>query len=431
MPVTFVGAGYVGLVSAAVFADLGVKTWLLDIDEKKISTLKKGRSPIFEPGLKDLLGKNSGKTLFPTVSYKKSIPNSEIIFVCVNTLSPTSGKTNFSYVEVAAREVAKNLGVRFTVVVIRSTVWPGISEEVEEIIREVNPKADFAVLFCPEFLREGQAIEDTLHPSRIVIGGGDKKAIRVLKDFFGKTPAPFVVTDFRSAELIKYASNAFLATKISFINEFSQIAGRVGADIKDVALGVGLDPRIGRSFLEAGLGFGGSCLPKDLEALSELSRLYGHRCDILEAVRRVNHQQHQLFVEKVKKALGGLKGKKLTILGLSFKPGTDDLRKAVSLEIIKMVLREGASISVYDPAAMEKAKKILKGVAFAQSPYEALKDSDCLVLVTEWEEFKNLDFKKIKSLMRTPLIADGRNLFDPKVLRKLGFDYLGVGRKVS
>lgn len=426
MQAAFVGAGHVGLSSAAVFADLGNEVFLLDIDKEKIAALKRGKLPIFEPGLEDRFKKNLGKTLLPTADYAEAISFSEIVFICVNTLSK-GGKIDFSPVFACAQAVAQNLGGHLTVVVVRSTVWPGTLEEIEKIMRKENPQASFAVLFCPEFLREGSAVEDTLHPNRIVIGGRDKKAVAISRKFFAKTPAPFLVTDFASAELIKYAANSFLATKISFINEFSRIAEKVGADIKDVARGLGLDPRIGKSFLQAGLGFGGSCLPKDLEAIGDLARTYGGSFEILVAVRRVNHRQHQIFIEKIKKALGGLKGKKIAVLGLSFKPGTDDLRKAVALEIIARLRKEGAKVSVYDPVVVGKAKKILKGVRFASDPYAALKGSDCLALVTEWEEFAKLDFKKIKTLMRTPLVADGRNIFDPPKLKRRGFTYVGMG----
>lgn len=460
MKLTFIGAGYVGLTSAAVFADLGHKVWVLDVDKEKIAAIKKGKAPFFEPGLDELVAKtvrpeddgplaHKAGNLIPTASYEEAIPEAEVIFICVGTPSDKDGETNLSYVFSAAESIGKNLGnnyspeankvasAPYTVVVVKSTVPPGTTERVGEIIRQIGKKAvgkEFDVVDCPEFLAEGSAVKDTLNPSRIVIGTSSEKPVKVLKKLFKPFKnSPTSICDIRSAELIKYASNAFLGTKISFINEVAQIAERVGADVTKVAEGMGLDDRIGPKFLRAGLGFGGSCFPKDIESLLSFSNHAGYEFGILRAANYVNQEQSKRFVEKIRSKLEGLRGKKIAVLGLAFKPETDDMRKAVSIEIIKNLLKEGAEVSVYDPMALANAKKLIKWpngsmIKWAEDVYDALADVDCLALVTEWKEFADLDWKKVKKLMHGNLLADGRNFYDPEKMEKLGFDYFGMGR---
>lgn len=443
MRLTFVGAGYVGLTSAAVFSDLGHKVWILDIDKKKIAAIRKGKAPFFEPGLDKLVAKTvrSGN-LIPTTSYKKAIPQAEVVFICVGTPGRKEGDTDLSYVFSAAESIGKNLGDGYTVVVVKSTVPPGTTGRVEEIVGSSGNRVigkDFDVVDSPEFLAEGRAVEDTLNPSRIIIGASSEKPIRLLKKLFKPFSvgrSPILICDVRSAELIKYASNAFLGTKISFINEIAQIAERVGADVTKVAEGMGLDERIGPRFLRAGLGFGGSCFPKDIESLLSFSNHAGYEFGVLRAANTVNFEQCRRFIEKIKDKMGNLKGKKVAVLGLAFKPDTDDMRKAPAIEVISSLLEEGATVSAYDPVAMRNAKKVLSKqltvnsgkLRFARDVYGALKEADCLALVTEWEEFADLDWERVKKLMRGKLIADGRNLYDQDKVEGLGFEYLGMGR---
>jgi len=445
---TFVGAGYVGLTSAAVFADLGHKVWVVDVDKEKIKVIKKGKAPFFEPRLDELVAKtvrpeddgpraHKAGNLIPTSSYREAIPEAEVVFICVGTPSKKDGETDLSYVFSAAESIGKNLGGGYTVVVVKSTVPPGTTEKVAEVISDVaQSTAKFDLVDSPEFLAEGSAVKDTLNPSRIVIGASSEKPVRILKKLFSSFKSPLVICDIRSAELIKYASNAFLATKVSFINEIAQIAERVGADVTKVAKGMGLDDRIGPKFLRAGLGYGGSCFPKDVESLLSFSNHAGYEFGVLQAANTVNSEQYRRFIEKIKGRLGGLRGKKIAVLGLAFKPDTDDMRKAVSVEIIKSLLKEGAKVSACDPMAQENAKCVFseqltvnsKQLRFAKDVYQALKGADCLALVTEWEEFANLDWEKVKKLMRGNLIADGRNLYELEKMQKLGFDYFGMGR---
>jgi len=360
-----------------------------------------------------------------------------VIFICVGTPSNSDGETDLSYIFLAAESIGKNLGSHYTVVVVKSTVPPGTTEKIAEIISDVaQSTAKFDLVDSPEFLSEGSAVADTLDPSRIVIGTNSEKPVKILKSLFKPFKTPLLVCDIRSAELIKYASNAFLGTKISFINEIARIAERVGADVTKVAEGMGLDDRIGPRFLRAGLGYGGSCFPKDIESLLSFSNHAGYEFGILQAANSVNTKQYQRFVGKIKGKLGNLRGKKIAVLGLAFKPNTDDMRKAVSVEIIKALLKEGAEVLAYDPMAQENVKRVFSrqsGVGsnqlkFTGGVYEALRGADCLALVTEWEDFEDLDWRKVKRMMRGNLIADGRNLYDPQILRKLGFEYFGMGR---
>jgi UDPglucose 6-dehydrogenase len=341
-----------------------------------------------------------------------------------------NGELDLSYVENVAHQIAKNM-TRYRLIIDKSTVPVETGEKVKHTISTyIKRKVEFDVASNPEFLSEGSAINDFMHPDRIVIGVESKKAKNILVDLYKPLNAPIVITDIKSAELIKHASNAFLATKISFINAVSNICDKVGADIKEVSSGIGLDKRIGRAFLNAGLGYGGSCFPKDLNSFIKIAEKAGYNFELLKATRNINEEQKDSFLKKIKNALWVIKGKTIAVLGLSFKPGTDDMRNAPSLDIIKSLRQEGASLKLYDPQAMKKAKKILgdKDLRFYNDPYETCKGSDCLVVITEWDEFKELDFKKIKKLLRSPLIFDGRNIYEPKNMEKLGFTYIGIGR---
>jgi UDPglucose 6-dehydrogenase len=427
MRITVIGTGYVGLVSCALFADLGHQVIGLDIDQAKIKKLKDGQVTIYEPGLDTLFQKhlNSGNLTF-TTDYQKAIKNTQVIFICVGTPPKKDGSYDSKYVYASAESIAKNL-TSYAVVVIKSTVPPSTTIRVKQIFAK-HAKVKYDIASTPEFLREGSAVNDALHPSRIVLGVESKQAEKILRDVHKKLKAEVLVTSPQSAQLIKYASNAMLATRISFINAMAIICDQVGADIKDVSKGLGLDPRIGQSFLEAGLGYGGSCFPKDTWALIAYAKQLGYDFNFLKQVDQVNHDQIDYFISKIKKVYPTLKDKTLTVLGLAFKPNTDDLRESRSISLINKLLKLGASINVYDPVANELAKDILKGVNFFDSAPLSLINSDGLVLATKWQEFGNLNLKKLKRSMKTPVIFDSRNFFDPSKVKKLGFKYQGIGR---
>jgi nucleotide sugar dehydrogenase len=430
MRICVIGSGYVGLVTGPCFADLGNYVICVDNDKSKVAALKKGLIPIYEPGLEELVKRNvkEGRLSF-TGNLKDGIKNSEVIFVCVPTPPKDNGDADMTYVENVAREIALSM-TSYKLIVDKSTVPVNTGEWVEHTINVYNKrKIKFDVASNPEFLKEGSAIEDFMHPDRVVVGVKSKRAADILTELYKPLKAPIVVTDIKSAELIKHASNSFLATKISFINSIANICDKVGADVVDVARGMGLDKRISKDFLNAGIGFGGSCFPKDLDAFVHIAGKIGYDFGILKEAQRVNREQKKLAVKKIESLLWNLPKKTVGILGLSFKPGTDDLREAPALEIIETLLAEGVRINAYDPVAMAKAKERLKNnVKFCKDPYETAKNSDCLVIATEWNEFKELDFKKIKKLMRQPIIVDGRNIYDPKEMKKLGFKYVGIGR---
>lgn len=429
MKLAVVGTGYVGLVTAAVFADLGNNIWGLDIDKEKIEKLKNGKLPFYEPGLKELLQKNikAGRLKF-TTSYQKALENAEIVFICVGTPAKRNGGYNLDYVFQAAKSIGRHL-TGYALVVIKSTVPPGTNHQVEKIIKK-ETEIPFDLASCPEFLREGSAVKDAFNPSRIVIGADNYRAVKLLQKLHQPIKAPQLICDPKSAQTIKYAANAFLSTKISFINLIARLCDQTGADIVKVAEGLGLDPRIGKEFLKAGLGYGGSCFPKDTWALASFAKKQGVDFSFLKAVDRINQTQIAYFIEKIKRLVGGdLQGKTVAVLGLAFKPNTDDLREARSALLIKKLQNLGVKIKAYDPVAMSNAKKILKKVEYAPDVYRAVKDADVLALVTEWPEFENLNFQKIKSLMRQPIVVDGRNLWNPEKLKKFGFIYEGIGRK--
>jgi len=427
--IAIIGTGYVGLVTGVCFAELGNKVICVDNDSKKINSLKKLIIPIYEPGLDDLVKRNvKNKRLSFSTSIKDAVNNSEVIFIAVGTPPRENGEADLTGIENVARSIAKAMS-SYRLIVEKSTVPIETGIWVEHTIKlNINKKIKFDVASNPEFLREGQAIDDFMHPDRIVIGVESQRAKEILTSLYKPIGAPIVVTDIKSAELIKHASNSFLATKISFINAIAQICDLTGADVAKVAEGMGLDKRIGRAFLNAGIGYGGSCFPKDLDAFVKICEKYGYDFKLLKIVKDINHRQKQIFVDKIKDALWILKDKCIGVLGLAFKPNTDDIRESAAIDIIKRLLQEGASIQVFDPQGMEKSKAILEGVKFCRDPYEAAKKSDCLVVLTEWSEFKELDFKLIKKLMRQPLIIDGRNIYDKVLLKKLGFRYICVGR---
>jgi len=429
MNITVVGTGYVGLVTAAVFAHLGNQVCGLDIDRKKIKTLTAGKIPFYEPGLQDLVKKtiNNGNLKFCD-DYKTAIPQAEIIFICVGTPPKINGDYDLKYVFDAAKAIAKSIK-KYTLIVIKSTVPPSTGGKLQEIIKK-QTRIPFDIASCPEFLREGCAVADSFHPSRIVIGTGSWKAKELLLKLHQPLEAPRVLCDVASAQLIKYAANAFLATKISFINSIALLCDKIGADILKVSEGLGLDPRIGRSFLNAGLGYGGSCFPKDIWALISFAARQDYDFDFLKKVDQINKAQIDYFIQKIKDVfVGNLKGKTLTLLGLSFKPGTDDLREARSLLVIDKLLKIGAKLRATDPVAIPAARRLKLGVELFQNPYEALTGAHALLLITEWSAYLTLDYLKIKKLMRDPVIIDGRNFLPAYELKKIGFIYRGIGTK--
>lgn len=429
MKIAIIGTGYVGLVTGACFADLGNEVICVDNDQAKIQGLKRLIIPFFEPGLEELVKKNvAKKRLVFTSNIKQAVEKSAVIFIAVGTPPQENGEADLTGIENVSSEIARNMK-DYRLIVEKSTVPVETGDWVRHTI-EINNryKVRFDVASNPEFLREGSAINDFMHPDRIVIGVESKKAKDLLLELYRPLRAQVVITDIKSAELIKHASNSFLATKISFINAIAVICEKAKADISKVALGMGLDGRIGKSFLDAGLGYGGACLPKDLDAFIKIAEELGYDFHLLKAVRKTNEEQKDFFINKVRKSLWIIKGKTVGILGLTFKPNTDDIRNAVALKIIGELQKEGAKVKAYDPVGMEKARKVLKDVKLCRNPYEVADASDCLLIVTEWNEFKELDLKKIKKLLRQPLIIDGRNIYDPQEMKKLGFRYLGLGK---
>ncbi|MFC1754584.1 UDP-glucose dehydrogenase family protein [Thermoproteota archaeon] len=427
--IAIIGTGYVGLVTGACFAELGNKVFCVDNDEKKIALLNASKMPIYEPGLEEIVSRNvKKKNLYFTCNIKKAVKESQIIFIAVGTPPKDDGDADLTSIENVSSTIAENM-TSYKLIVEKSTVPVETGKWIEHTVK-INSKkgVSFDVASNPEFLREGTAIRDFLNPDRIVIGVSSKKAKDLLLKLYKPIRAPKIITDIKSAELIKHASNSFLATKISFINAVSKVCDISGADILKVAEGMGLDKRIGRSFLDAGLGFGGFCLPKDLDAFVRISDKLGYDFTLLKAVRQINSDQISDFINKVRSSVWNIQSKRIGVLGLSFKPGTDDLRFAPSLTIIKKLQEEGAKIRTFDPQSMKKAKQILKGVYFAKDIYDAAKGCDCLLVITEWNEFKELNFVKLKKIMKQPLLIDGRNLYDKNALLKIGFKYIGVGR---
>lgn len=428
MNIAIVGTGYVGLVSGTCFAELGNTVICVDNNEKKIEDLNKGIIPIYEPGLEELVAKNrKAKRLFFTTDMKQAVEKSKVIFIAVGTPPKLDGDADLKYIEQVSRDVALYMN-NYKVVVEKSTVPVETNKWVKYIMRLNNNKIDFDVASNPEFLKEGSAIEDFMHPDRIVLGVESEKARNLLVKLYEPLNAPIVVTNIQSAEIIKHASNSFLATKISFINAVANICEQVGADIEKVAEGMGLDKRIGSSFLKAGIGYGGSCFPKDVQAFIRIAKNLGCNLDILKEVETINENQRKLVFKKIQQALWILNGKNIGVLGIAFKPNTDDLRSAPAIDIINMLEAEGAQVKAFDPKAMEHAKELLPNVDFCKNAYDAIKGCDALVLVTEWPEFKKLSLIKIKKLLKHPIVIDARNMFDPKKMKKLGFKYTSIGR---
>ena len=435
MNVVMIGSGYVGLVSGACFAEFGANVTCLDVDEAKIASLNAGKVPIYEPGLEDLVARNvaAGRLRF-TTEYDPVVGEADLVFIAVGT--PTrrgDGHADLVYVYEAAKQIAQHLS-GYTVIVDKSTVPVGTARQVERIVRDENPDADFDVASNPEFLREGAAIGDFMRPDRVVLGVESERAEGLLRELYrpiNLIEAPIHVTNLESAELVKYASNAFLATKISFINEIANLCEEVGADVHAVAKGMGLDGRIGRKFLHAGPGYGGSCFPKDTTALIRIAQENGASCRIVEAAVEVNAAQKARMVKKIREALGGSEsGKKITVLGLTFKPETDDMRDAPSLAIIPNLIDKGAVIHAHDPEGVEEAKKLLpEKVVYCDDIYAAVKDADLVVLMTEWNEYRGLDLVRIKQLMRGDAFVDLRNVYEPAQMRGIGFRYVCIGRE--
>lgn len=424
-----VGTGYVGLTTGVCFADLGHSVTCIEIDLHKLELLRSGKSPIFEPGLEEMQERNmrAGRLRF-TDDYAVGIPDAEFIFITVGTPMAEDGSADLTYVKAAARSIGQHLRSG-SIIIDKSTVPVGTGDLVENIIAEyAGPDVKFDVVSNPEFLREGSALSDFFKPDRIVLGAKNREAAQRVAALHETLGAPIIITDLRTAEMIKYASNAFLATRISFINEIAQICERLGADVREVARGMGADKRIGPHFLEAGVGYGGSCFPKDVLALYHMAASAGCHPQLLQAVMDINNDARKRFVKKVETVLGSLEGRLIGVLGLSFKPNTDDMREAPSVDIINALLKKGARVKAYDPVAMPRAEEILPTVTFTATAYDVAKDADALLLVTEWNEFKQLDWHRIKRYMRQPVVIDGRNLYDPREMRSLGFIYWGVGR---
>jgi len=455
MQITIIGAGYVGLVTGTCLADFGLQVTCVDQDEQKINILNSGGVPIYEPNLAPLIEKNisAGRLTF-TADLEDAVRKSKVIFIAVGTPSNRDGSANLKQIETVAQQIARHLN-EYKVIVNKSTVPVGTAAKIRHIIEEHQSKTDkntpssviarseatkqslqepipFDVVSNPEFLREGSAVYDFTHPDKIVIGTTSDKALKIIQEIYRPLyliDTPFVITNPETAELIKYACNAFLATKITFINEIANLCEKVGADVHQIAKAMGLDGRISPKFLHPGPGYGGSCFPKDTEALYQFATTCGYDFKLLKGVISANKRQRELMVEKIKHHIGDLKGKTIAILGLAFKQNTDDIRKSPAIDIIQLLLKEGANIRCFDPLAMDNAKKILPNLTYCQDEYETAKDSDALVIVTEWNQFRNLDLLKIRGLLKTPILIDLRNLYEPNKVKELGFIYKGVGRK--
>jgi UDPglucose 6-dehydrogenase len=427
--ITVVGVGYVGLVTGACFADLGNRVTALDIDEERIAGLKRGELPIYEPGLEELVERNlaAGRLHF-TTSYADALKGAEFVFIAVGTPEGGDGEADLKYVRAAAESIGKSMAGP-CIIVNKSTVPVGTGDWVADVIKANQSDAiPFSVVSCPEFLREGSAILDFMNPARTVLGSLDLDAAEKVAQLHLPLRAPIVVTDLRTAEMIKYASNAFLSTKISFINEIANICEALGADVKEVATGMGYDPRIGPHFLDAGLGYGGSCFPKDVKALAFMAEEKGRHPQLLEAVMEINADRRRQLVEKVRAALGDLNGKTVGLLGLTFKPNTDDMRDAPSIDVARLLQEAGAEVQAYDPVGMDRARPVLPGVGMASDPYSLAEHCQALVVCTEWNEFKQLDLDRLREVMPDPLVVDGRNIYDPKAMASVGIRYFGMGR---
>ena len=432
MNICVIGVGYVGLVTGACFAEFGIKVTCVDNDREKITGLQQGKIPIYEPGLEELVLKNiREKRLLFTDNLEEGVRHSLVVFIAVGTPSDKEGRADLRYVKAVAEAIGRTMD-GYKIIVTKSTVPVGTGQLISRIVRKHQKKKHpFDIVSNPEFLREGSAIEDFMHPNRVVIGAQSDQAVAIMKDLYSPLyliETPFVITGVETAEMIKYASNAFLAAKISFINEMANICERVGADVHQVARGMGLDQRIGPKFLHPGPGFGGSCFPKDTQAIVQLAQSLDYEFEIVKAVLKVNQRQKQIMVDKIVTVAGPLKGKTLGVLGLTFKPNTDDIREAPALTIIRKLGALGARIQTYDPAGMPEARKVLKKVEFKEDLYGAGQGADALILITEWNQFRNIDWGRMKGLLKRPVVIDLRNMYDPVKMHKQGITYHCVGR---
>jgi len=432
MNICVIGTGYVGLVTGACLAEFGMSLICVDNDQEKINLLKQGTIPIYEPGLEGLVVKNmrEGRLSF-SISIEEGVKSSLVVFIAVGTPSHEDGSADLQAAEEVAKEIGRSMN-GYKVIVIKSTVPVGTARRLKKLIQDQQSQPiPFDIVSNPEFQREGSAIEDFMRPDRVTIGAESEQAIAIVKDIYSALyliETPFVITGLETAEMIKYAANAFLATKVSFINEIANLCERMGADVHHVAKAMGLDGRIGKKFLHPGPGYGGSCFPKDTRALSRMAQEKGYSFKILDSVIRVNEEQKKRMVVKIQEKVGDLRGKTIGILGLSFKPNTDDIRESSSMVIIRGLLAMGAKVKAFDPAAMDEAKAVLPEVEYGRDPYDVAKESDALVLATEWNQFRRLDLQRIKTLLKTPIFIDLRNVYDPDQMKRLGFNYCGVGR---
>jgi UDPglucose 6-dehydrogenase len=432
MHIAVIGTGYVGLVTGACFAEFGVDVTCVDVDVSKIEKLNKGIIPIYEPGLDQIVEKNekAGRLRF-TTDIKTAVEAAQVVFLAVGTPPKDDGSPDMSFYRQAARDVAEAMN-GYKVLVTKSTVPIGTGKWLREFVSQnQKTETEFGVASNPEFLREGAAIDDFMRPDRVVIGSNESRAIDVMKELYRPLyliETPIVITSLEAAELIKYAANAFLATKITFINEVANLCDAIGCDVHDVARGMGMDNRIGRKFLHPGPGYGGSCFPKDTRALTTVADQFGVETRIVDAVIEANERQRDAMIPKIEKLVGDLDGKHIGILGLSFKPETDDMRESPAVDIIRVLKERGATVRAFDPVAMDEARHCIAGIEFASDEYDAIKDADALVIVTEWNQFRALDMQRVKSLLKAPKIADLRNIYEPEDMREMGFEYVGVGR---
>ncbi|MGB7201287.1 MAG: UDP-glucose/GDP-mannose dehydrogenase family protein [Pyrinomonadaceae bacterium] len=432
MHIAVIGTGYVGLVTGACFAEFGVDVTCVDVDKEKVEKLNNGIIPIYEPGLDKIVKKNSeaGRLKF-TTTIKGAVEQAQVVFLAVGTPPKADGSPDMSYYRQAAKDVAESIN-GYKVLVTKSTVPVGTGKWLREFVTQnLKTNTEFGVASNPEFLREGAAIEDFMRPDRVVIGSDQDRAIEVMKDLYRPLfliETPIVITSLEAAELIKYAANAFLATKITFINEIANLCDAIGCDVHDVARGMGMDNRIGRKFLHPGPGYGGSCFPKDTRALTTVADQFGVETRIVDAVIDANERQREAMIPKIEKLVGDLSGKNIGVLGLSFKPETDDMRESPAIEIINAMTSRGARVKAYDPVAMDEARHYIESIEYAIDEYDAIRGADALVIITEWNQFRALDMEKVKGLLKSPKIVDLRNIYEPEDMRELGFEYIGVGR---